>query len=205
MTELSPAEEQILEEVALGERSHDDPEVRDMADRNLVFAERLAELDAVQSLLDQTGQEQALTLAEAERVRRAESSPVRRVWLGVAALALVSLALWSFSDGDDLGIPHGQRMGNNAVELLAPAGEVASFSEFRWRFELPANGWFTLRVFDAESGIEIGRADEWTADAWAPRESATGGWPNRIRWTVEAYDANGQRIAGSEAGFAARN
>lgn len=174
----------------------------------------------MQELLDQARAAQSDALREVERMRpsaaeeralagfraqiaeealRARRTAGRR-YAGLAAAALIlAVAGWfALRTGRD-----GEQAGRDSTTLGAadscaqPIGGGADFTCFRWVSALPANGWFDVVVEDAApagDGGEVARARHLRANEWRPAEIAVARWPDRIRWTVEKYDASGTLV-----------
>ena len=133
--------------------------------------------------------------------------PSRR-FLGTAAAVLAMIALGAFyamrlARPDEPERPF--VLGPADVRGLFPAGEVESFdAPFRW--DLETDGWFVLRVYDGRAEAALGapplsqspRVDASSHEWRWPTEECEG-WPERIRWEVQAFDSSGIVLDSAEA------
>ena len=127
---------------------------------------------------------------------------LRRPWLwALAASVLIALGVGLANRAGDDPPSSWRTLGG---ELVATApGERATRSDLRfaWRSELPAGTRFRLIVEGRLRPGEpwIGLVDEKAVRGteWAP-PSRLESWPEFLRWRVLAYDAAGERLAGTE-------
>ncbi len=117
----------------------------------------------------------------------------RRVpWLGLALAVAAAGLLVAVFVFDPWGTPEeafGQtRFGGGTILLEHPVGAVDAWGTFVWTSEVPAEGWFTVRVLDAEGALVAEspqlRATLWTADGEQVKD-----WPERLLWEVRRYDS----------------
>ena len=205
MDDPLPDREQLLREILAGDLDRRDPRVRGQMERDPGFEERLAELERMSRWLEEGGAEQRAVLHEASVPRGTEGEalvqellerPRRRSrWpLALAAAAAVVLGfLWARGGEPELE-PRPLELavlGDGEPGALFPLGEVAAYSRFEWDFDLPDGGWFQVIVSSAEDDRELQRSRPGVQSSWEPEADVRGAWPERIRWTVNAYDATG--------------
>lgn len=140
----------------------------------------------------------------------------RRVGWSVALVAAAALALFvvRVASSPRRGEPSGPPLAAGAPDLvldtdqaspsgLRPRGAVPSFDRpFRW--DLAGDGWFLLRVYSDEDGAlpddpPLVTSPRVHGSSWSWPAAVTRGWPRRIRWEVQAFDATGLPIGAAEA------
>lgn len=210
--------ERLLAELLSSELSAEDPAVRRALAEEPALAELVAELRALGGRLDGAGAEQRAVLAAwrgvaappgADRVaatlgRLAQADAARRRGLrrvAAAALAagvLLAALAWTLArarrpDPVYLG---GPRAG--ALALVEPAEPPDAWSTFRWSFELPAGGWYSLevRAQDApDDSPPLAAAPRLRRPEWTPEHEL----PARIRLRVRAFGADAEPLAALDA------
>lgn len=164
---------------------------------------------ALTEQLERAGRDALTTVSLAESVRDAPGeervaaaldpllAPIsderRRVpWLGLALAVAAAGALFVLFVIDPLGAPDeafGQsRVGSGSIQLEHPLGAVDSWGTFAWSSEVPADGWFSVRVLDAD-GVLVAESPEVRATLWTVDAEETQGWPERLTWEVRRYDS----------------
>lgn len=229
MSPHDPAHEDLLRDLAVGDLADDAPAARRLLESCAECRERLAELRRIAARLDENGDLERRIRAEAERsagppgeadrvaeiVRaaaagarpatrdvRGASPTTRRAAIAaiflIGAAGLIALALRTFSGNE--GEPSDPTMGAGDLVATAPRGQVGEFTTFEWRGELPAQGWFEVRVYragapDGERALaESGPIEE---TSWTPGTGATQLWPREIEWEVRVFDAEGSSRDGT--------
>jgi hypothetical protein len=203
---LTDEHERLLEAILAGEVAVEDPRVR-RARGDAPFAERLDRLLAVHAELDgaaaTTHRDTADAAAAPEPFAGADEL-VRTELLRHGAAARRSRALWTAAAVVLLGIaivafwpreptvPRGQWLGGG-VRCEAPVGELpgAPFDRFTWSYELPAGGWFEVRVFARDDRTTpLAQSPRLTAATWRPGVAL----PHAIRWEVRAFGVTGDEL-----------
>lgn len=239
MSQHDDAHETILGGVLVGDVSIDDRSVTDLLKSCSTCRERLGEMQSLTERLDVAGsferteQTYAAAISDApglpavreivhERLARSARRPRsgrRPRWVAaLAATAAVLLIAWfgttlsqrkesgSGSGGSGAEIPLG---GRPAIEAIAPLGDDASFTTFRFQYSsLPKGGTFEVHVFDGrgEGAVqELDRSGEIAEPVWRPKLEDSTQWPDEIRWEVVALDPQGVEIARSEPQVARRS
>ncbi|MEM7202425.1 MAG: hypothetical protein AAF628_19290 [Planctomycetota bacterium] len=193
---------QLLEEVVTGARLPDDPEVRALMVRDPEWAAELAELVAMQRVLDATGESEAATLRQAAATPLpSPPRPTSRRWLWLAAAAAAAALALAFLLRRGAEDDPGATVLGPAVELLEPRGDVTAYGTFRWRGSLPPGGWFEVRVFAEPAGRPpVARSQTRLREAsWQPDAAEQAGLPQRIRWQVTTFDAGGAAVERASA------
>jgi hypothetical protein len=223
MNRHDPAHEDLLRDLAVGDLRDDSPEAQRLLESCAECRERLAELRRIAARLDEAGDLERRIRAEAEksagppgeadrvgeilraaaagarpatRDARAPSPTSRRAAIAaiflIGAAGLIALALRTFSGNE--GEPSDPTMGAGELEATAPKGLVGEFTTFEWQGDLPAQGWFEVRVYRAGAPpgeralAEPGPIEE---TSWTPGTGATQLWPREIEWEVRVFDAEG--------------
>ena len=140
------------------------------------------------------------------------SRAIPREALAAAAALLVLAAGWLvLHPWDRVPVPADPPTGElhldagGQLRALAPVDETSLDAlEFGWEssVSLPPAGYFEVRVYEGESPLEerrVGRSPRLDRTPWKPAEAERSGWKGVLCWEVQAFDANGQRIAASEA------
>lgn len=219
------AHEQVLERLVAGDVDPRAPEVVRLRMQCAACAERIAALSSLANELDAEGalMRDALAAAQGEsgprdeveaalaRVRATEThrSPRlavaqrRSAWLAAAALVVAGLgvAWWLGAFDDRAGSPTSPPviLGTDRIRDLAPAGDRASFAEFRWTAAADLGGSsFELVIDDATSAREVLRR-EVDEPRFTPTADESRALPDRIRWRVRAIDPSGGRTSFVEA------
>lgn len=211
---LTPAQEELLDEIAAGERSPDDPATREAA-RDPRFAAALEQLRGGLSLLRRErghlrealagdpreddlllARRSLLAAAAAEPVPqsgglREGRSPLARVlpWIAAAA-AVVFLALWLLDRPGGAGDPSGRGMqsldGQGGLKLEAEAIEVGK--ELSWApSERNAVTGYRVVVTDTD-GVPLWESVVLADAKWTPTPDPVDTWPERVRVRVLALD-----------------
>lgn len=181
MTREHPAEhEELLAEVLTGERSERDAEVRARLEDCAACRQELEEMRAAMALLDDAGDQERRTFAEAESIGSAPGvekvepvvaelfaddggapapgrRPGRLLWFAAAAAVAAALLLFVLGPrtergGEGAGAPDVVLGPENTLRCVAPVGPVDHYDVFRWEGELEAGQWFVVEVF-AEDGV----------------------------------------------------
>ncbi len=199
-----------LERVLTGDAGLDDPEVAELLASRPEARERLRALEELSRRLDDAGGEARATLDASSSVAAApgservgpvlrglvrESAPARipiRFVAAAAALVFFAGLLWMLGpgSGEPREEPGDVYLGDGAIELLEPSGEIGGWGRFRWSSDLPAGGWFTLEVRGADDPpgtAPIVRETDLTENEWTPSRDL----PDRIRLRIVAHDAGG--------------
>ena len=122
----------------------------------------------------------------------ARSASRRARWLIAGGTIAAGLLIWlSFvaRETDPLDGLSNEPMGVG-ITLVHPVDAVDVYAPFQWQCELPAGGWFEVRVFEEVDGFagtplaESGRLGEST---WQPDAAIMEGWPDSIVWTLEVF------------------
>jgi len=207
-----PRHEEILAELAAGERDAADAEAARLLRECVTCREALAALRETVGHVERAGEAQRATVAESrgvasapglERVApalerlasegRAAPRPRRTLWLAVAAALflvigpLVAYRLWG--GGREPAAP--VTLGTDDLQLVEPVGEVHEYGPFVWEYSGAANG-FDLIVFDEDAGpdakpVLVVRCKE---PSWVPDAETRAKLPPRIRWQVDVLDAD---------------
>lgn len=220
-----PAHEELIRELFLGERDASDPEVaqrlaacaacRQLQQGLLRTVERLEaagveERDVLASYGEHARDEDRGNVrATLERLAAEESGGgARRGWLRLAAAAVIVAAAffsWRQLRPPGSGTPGDpsppQYLGVGDLALDEPRGEAARWSVFRWRAELPPNGYYELRVYDATpegDGERLLKIRPRT-ETWTPTDEELELLPDRIRWELDVYRADGRTVVSDEA------
>ncbi|MEM7204837.1 MAG: hypothetical protein AAF628_31565 [Planctomycetota bacterium] len=208
---LSAAHERLLESIAAGDRSLEDPLVA-KARRDPGFARELDRLLSVRDELRAAADAERAALSALDdpppfegaddlvRVSVTQHSgntvrPAtgRRTWVAamVAAAALVAVTVWWWSSR---ARPSPGPWLSGGIRCVAPVGDVAEYGPFRWQYTLPAGGYFEVRVLNEERA-EVGASPPLEDDSWTPTDPL----PPRIRWHVRAYSVTGEELATGQA------
>jgi hypothetical protein len=86
-------------------------------------------------------------------------------------------------------------LGGNEIRLLAPVGLVDAWGTFRWSGARPADGWFVVRVFDADAAEAEPRivSDRIRGYEWTPAPDELGTLRN-LRWELQVFDSTNSRL-----------
>jgi hypothetical protein len=214
-TELTAADQEVLERFATGALAPEAPEARAALQRSPALARAWRELQATEAMLVRARRQQDAIIAEASdhgpvageagfgtfaRGHLGSAPPVPRGgrrrgwWLAAAAAVLVVAGVFAPWAG-----PEPRRsLGGHQVQDLAPVGATAAFTSFSWTAKLPPGGWFRVVVF-AEQEVLAG-----APILTSPRPLETPSWqltseesellPTRIRWEVQVRDAQGELL-----------
>ncbi len=122
-----------------------------------------------------------------------------RVLAGIAAAAavlLLALYLWPGAKEEDPG----SVLGDGKIELVAPAGDVDAWGEFRWTGPDPGRGRYEVLIYrgDDPAAPPIARGTNLKELRWVPTED-TGAWPAEILWEVRLLDQTGELEASADA------
>ncbi len=173
------------------------------------------ELEDLTNLLDATGAElheadEAEDRAHDELVERVLGPHLRptrptpgpavvRLWLGVAAAAVVLFVLFLSAPWPGDRPEPGLLGPGDDWEAGFPVGEVAAWNTFTWSGPAEGVGWYELRIRarDADADApELLLAPDLREPAWTPTTEETATWPEEgIRWEVRVIDGSGRRIA----------
>ncbi len=213
---LTPRQEELLDEIAAGERSPDDPATREAA-RDPRFAAALAQLRGALSLLRrerghlrealagdareddlQLARRSLLAAAAAEPmaqngVTREGRGPLARAlpWIAAAA-AVLFLALWLLDRSGGSGDPSGQGQGmqsldgQGGLEFEAEAIEVGK--ELSWTpSERDSVTGYRVVVTDVD-GVPLWESTVLAEAKWVAAADVVAAWPDRVRVRVLALD-----------------
>ena len=170
MSELSPQDQQILEDLVSGDLTMEDDRARDLLSRHPEKKKEVEDLlrtvrgldsldDLRDEILDEVSRgsiERSVSVEEvlASRLPPPQPSASRRYWPALAAATLIGLVVWALSDpADEPVIPDGVLGG---VSNLSPSGTVSQVSEFTWESRDPVLGFeLEITVPPAQEPIRI--------------------------------------------------
>lgn len=203
--ELTDHQQQLLEQLAVGDLAWDAPEIV-AASEEPAFAKALRQLDAVTDALEHAAAVEEVSAGgdaadpfpgAGEAVRSQVEAltgappPRRSSWWGWAAAAIVlvgAVGWWWSQRADEPGVPP-QYLGGVDIEIERPQGEVAfgEFGEFRWKAELPPRGYYEVRVFAEDRITLLAEGLELDEPFWTPSVQL----PRSIYWEVRVYTHDG--------------
>ncbi len=215
--EPDPKYETLLQELLLGERNLDSPEVQEMLSSSESCRDLYAELRELQGDLEASGSETRSEIdqavrdtvpADRDRVAqvfhqqssaqtRTASTPPRRSgghlpW-ALAAGFLVLAGFW-FVGRDDA--PSQAFLGSGSIEGLAPVGEVSDYETFRWRGETLASGYYELRIRDLQDRSRTAKSvTPLLEPEWTPTSEERAALPPAIEWEILWYDASRELVS----------
>ena len=82
--------------------------------------------------------------------------------------------------------------------MIAPAGRVEDFDEFRWEADDARARWFEIAVYAERGEHELYRVRDLRETRWRPDRADLEHWPDEIRWQVIAYDPSGNAVGTAE-------
>ncbi len=221
MTPHDERHEMYLRDILVGDISEESVEARKTLGKCPDCRHRLAELRKVQTDLDRTARERDVMLRDARnresapgldrvettlrqaaagsRSSSSPSAPNTRSWRWslpaaiAASLAIAFLLLGPFS-GDDKPTEPDTILGTRIVEVISPVGSYDAEPVFRWRGELPDEGWYEVKVYSVGAppgATSMGESDQIDEPQWIPTATEVRDWPQAIEWEVRVYDAMG--------------
>jgi hypothetical protein len=179
MNELTPEQQQLLQDVVCGDRERDDPEVV-AARREPAFAAALDGVSAVAERLSAAARTEREVFADVRVVPVATRS--RWPLIGLAAAVLLGLGLWSWSRG-----PRAPEYLGGTVPIAVLA---ADYELFAIGTDPPAGGWFEVTVTD-DGGVTVLPATRLTTRQWRPPVELRPLWPEPIVVRVRMFDGQG--------------
>jgi len=214
VTELTSAEERLLQQLVTGELTFADDDVR-RALLNEAFQREVEALLGVQATFDALGAplrasqraDDVPAFAGAGELagelvarlagdapasvddvtERARPRVARRSWLVAAAavvIALLFVARFEWPRGADADRRLGQQL-----ELLHPQGTCEQYAPFRWDYIEGFQGWYTIEIFD-EQGTLVDEQRDLESTEWSPAGERTSMWPKRIVWAVACFSTS---------------
>ena len=207
--------EELLTALVAGDLDLGDPLVSDALAADPTIREELEALRALERRVAAAGEdelevldaaatvpagiEEERAMVHARRLFGAEPARPRTrvsplpIGLAAAALFAIGLLLGRLGGPPPTTEPTAPRELGSGVRVVAPAGEVHRYDEFRWEFSL-SNGYaYELTVWNAETGEEVVTTPRLGEPAWRPPAGLE--LPNRIAFTVHVLDAAGNVIA----------
>ncbi len=194
---------QLLEQVAVGELRPDAPRVAARATASPSFRAALAETLALQATLDQFGQLAQATLAEWAAPTRPPVALRRWRWaaavLAASALFFVARHFWPESRPSTPSEVDPTFLGAAKVEFDPAPSSWGADVALRWRFELPANGWYVVSLRAPESTGAAPWVERRVEDAsFAPSTAEIAALPPEVEAValrVVAYSADRRVLA----------
>jgi hypothetical protein len=123
----------------------------------------------------------------------ARSGPAVRRWWPLALAGAAALAVYATWPREAPPPPDpGPVLNAGAIALEHPVGSVGEWLGFRWRAELPAGGWFRVRVRAQAAGPVLIESPELHELQWLPAPEVLSRLPRAIHWEVVAFDDSGQ-------------
>ena len=170
-----------------------DPEMRETQRQlDLAAQEQKEVLEAARRQADEADLrfvEAALETAASASVSR--QGPRRLAWLvPLAAAAILVLFLLGRDEETEPG-PGDVLLNGESLQILAPAGEGATFGTIRWNYGKLLGTTFELRVFDASGENVLFETVVEEVDSFDVPLSQALGWPDSVRIELEAFDADG--------------
>ncbi len=220
-TEHEQHDEELLAQVAMGERGEDEPEVRALLESCAHCREELDSLRAATELLEDAGAQERRVFAEARAMSRAPGearvAPLvhqlsrgpgpRPLLLPIAGVALAAAAILVFFLVDPLGDGGSSTLDDNGPVILGPSdelscdlpiGEVSDFTIFRWSGDAAPGHDFVVRVWSAEASAiarPLLESPHVQGNEWAPSADELAGLPSEIRWDVRLFDEADRRVS----------
>jgi hypothetical protein len=224
--ELSSKARALLEAVAVGDCRQDEAAVVELARRDESFRTRLAELDSVRRLLDETSEEARRTQKDARswigapgegRLRRSVGLTWQRRFLGarnqrvalfggLLAAGLMFLVYLDSQRGDAEELQP-VWMGGEQVELVHPRGTVEAFEPFLWKGDLPEGGEYRIKIIDAAASVPADAPlleHRTTEQQWTPSTNEIQLLPDRIWVEVSVIARDGRVLGVSDLVLASR-
>ncbi|MEM7203492.1 MAG: hypothetical protein AAF628_24725 [Planctomycetota bacterium] len=205
----APDHDDLLRRLMVGDAAAADPDVRAILETCATCRAELAELRAMDARLDRAGALERRTVAAAtpapdlvdvDAVLAAAmhpSAPDGRTprwgtlpWLLVAAAVVLGLGAWFVWPSTPSDEPE-LELGTRDLELLAPIGDDADFSVFRWSARTPARA-FVLTV-RSRAGAVVLPPKRVEATEWRPGAEEIEAWPKEIVWQVGPIAPDGSR------------
>jgi hypothetical protein len=159
-----------------GREAPDDEVERLLADAGVFERSLLAESRRSE---DAPGAARIRATLEREWSAERRASRLRYFLAAAAALVLALGAWWAFARDDADRGPAGVHVGQQALEIVAPDGEVERFDVIRWRTtSRSADLRYHLRVVDADTGVELFARRDLLGTELSLQDVATDAWRN---------------------------
>ena len=214
MKDLTPRARQLMEEVTVGDRSPDDPEVVALAKSDEAFGARLTEMEQVTRLVARAAseerkvQEAAASLVGApgedrlretiERDERTSTSPfaVAAVLVALAAGLLLWLGPWTHSKQE----PESPIYMGTRLEIRRPSGRVRSYAPIEWSSpaSLPTGGVYKITVSALDGGVPAPQPllEHRTQErSWTPTDDELARLGTEVWITVQSLGPDGSPLA----------
>lgn len=216
--------DQLLQDVLVGDRDENCPEVQkllaeceDFRARLQEFRELAGELDEAVAIREeivakaQTDPEAPGSDQVADILRREAGlgggAPPQQPWyyrgvpLLVGLAAIATLTIWVWKPFSETPLPRDPDviLGAAVAECLRPVGQVSSFAPFEWKLGNKTVEWVEVFVYPAGSSeTPLARSGEISESRWEPEHAEISRWPQEIEWVVKAYDALGDYQGSSQ-------
>ncbi len=200
--EWSERDDELLEQLLTGDLAPDDPVATAAFAENPELRRQFDELQAVQGELDESAaadeEDERPREPAADLLRRnlhhvpatSSGSSPRRVWLGVAAAAVVLIGL-SLAFGEWGSTPKSaeELYLNLSVGELHPSDEYDG-GPFVWKLDVPLGGRIELSIYDPKREQRLAHATlEPTDTSWTPDSAQLADFLPKMIWELVVYDA----------------
>lgn len=116
--------------------------------------------------------------------------------MAVAASLMLAWRPWAPRERIDSTPDPGPVLGTE-LRLVAPVGEVTTFEEFRWEYELEGAQYFRLLIYDAEEPFDPLVSEELDEPRWRPDDAEREALPRRLLWEVRVMETERTELAAS--------